>query len=519
MPRCAKGHEAGLALRCPTCGADVSFRESLPDLLRLPSPDLRLEDVAVLFVGPTSFAMGGVYSAEAVLGEGEPTARQFVAERIEGGTWLDYTSRYSEKLKRWLRLVGFGKSKHRVLVLDTTSPLAALAVNSVPLPDNTMVIASVPRAKSTPVAQNSSYATLQLARRRGMHVLLALDSFIAGLTAFTEGKGLATGDAAYERVITYILSFVSDLADVTQKDAKLGVGAHFFSILLSASDRVFRSVEGALEVQLKQTSLEGVPEKVITAHLFATAPAERQDDLRASFERISSRDHWSLLNAESVVRVRPSAHGLYDAFLLYGVKEPTVLDALRTGYQTVASTAPELSLEGGLSVSPEPQPEAPLEGEREGGRETKGARKQLQLMEDFVTARGETVSLLLQMRADVKEAVLRYQAEVPNDKDPAEGLLAAYGDWLNGALDDFSSSLADEGGMSAEAVQRLCAVAYCVSAVQDAIYSHDKEGRSKAERTLREIGVQHRDLEELSLTAATDALLRGAEPLFQGAKS
>ncbi|MDG7008017.1 MAG: hypothetical protein JRN06_07210 [Nitrososphaerota archaeon] len=519
MPRCARGHEAGLAYRCPTCGADVFFRESLPDLLKLPSPNLKLEDVAVLFVGQAPFDIPGVYTAEAILGKGKPTSKQFIAERLEGGTWLDYNSRYSEQFKRWLRLVGFGKSKHRVLVLDTTYPLAVLAVNNVPLPDNTVVMASVPGAKSTPVAQNSSYATLQLARRRGMHVVLALDSFIAGLAAFTEGKGLATGDSAYEQAIAYILSFVSDLADLTQKDARLGVGAHFFSILLSASDRVFKSVESALEVQLTQTSLEGAPEKVITAHLFATGPSDRQDELRASFERMSSGDHWNLLNAESTVRSMPSSHGLYDVFLLYGVKEPTVLDALRAGYQTVASTAPELSLEGGLSPSPEPPQETAMEVEEEGEeRDAKAAPKQLLLMEDFVMARGEMVGLLLQMRGDVREAVLRYQAEVPHDKDPVEGLLATYGDWLNGAFDEFVSSLAEEG-MQPAAIQKLCAVAYYVSAVQDAIYSHDKEGKARAEKALQDVKVQHKDLEGLSLVAATDALLRAAEPLFIAAKA
>ena len=513
MPRCARGHEAGLGLKCPKCGADVQFRESLPSLLKLASPELTLEDSAVLFVGHPPFTMAGVYSAEAVLGKGKPTARQFVVERLEGGTWLDYNSRYSGQFKRWLRLVGFGKSRHRLLVLDTTSPLAVLAVNNLPLPDNTVVMASVPGAKSTPVAHNSSYAAIQLARRRGMHVVLALESFIEGLASFTEGKGLATGNSAYDRVIAYVLSFASDLADAVQKDARLGVGAHFFSVLLSASDRVFRSVEGALEVQLSQTSLEGSPEKVITAHLFAAAPGDRHDEMGASFERLTSRDQWSLLDAESTVRVRPSSHGLYDALLLYGVKEPTVLDALRAGYQTVASTAPELSLEGGLAAPPELQQEATPVGEEEEEKEPRVAPRQLQLMEDFLAARGEAVSLLLEMRGGVREAVLRHQAEVPHDKDPAEGLVAAYGDWLNGAYDELASSLAGDE-MHPGAVEKLCAVAYFISSVQDAIYSHDGGERSEAEKALREMGILHRDLEGLSMVAATGELLRAAEPQF-----
>ena len=242
MPRCAKGHEAGLSLLCPSCGAVVSFRGGIQRLLDVPRPEVKLEEAAVLFVGSPPFAPPGVYATEALIGKGVEGARVFPVEGIEGGTWLDYNSRYAEKFRRWARLACFAKSRYRVLVLDTTSPLAVLAVNNLPLPDSTLVMATIPGAKGTPVAQNSSYAALQLARRRGMHVVLALDSYIGRLVAFTEGKGLSTGLKAYEEVLAYLISFAPDVSDLVQKDARLGVGAHFYSVLLSASNSVFRSV-------------------------------------------------------------------------------------------------------------------------------------------------------------------------------------------------------------------------------------------------------------------------------------
>ena len=513
MPRCAKGHEAGLALLCPACGAAVSFRGGVQSLLSVPSPDVKIEEAAVLFVGSPGFALPGAYTAEAAVGKGGEGPGRFQAERIEGGTWLDYNSRYAERFRRWLRLACFGKSRYRVLVLDTTSPLAVLAVNNIPLPDSTLVMATIPGAKATPVAQNSSYAALQLAKRRGMHVVLALDSFVARLAAFTEGKGLSTGLKAYEEVLEYLLSFAPEVADLVQKDARLGVGAHFYSVLLSASDSVFRSVEVALEVQLTQTSLESSPEKVIAAHLLASAPGEMQRELGASFARIAARDGWSLLNAESRVRTRPAGRGLYDAFLLYGVKEPTVLDALRAGYQTVASTAPELSLEGGLAPELEPAPEPA--GEEQPERQEPGPEsKRLAAMEEFVAARGESVGLALRLRSDPRDALLAYRAEVPDQGDPLEGLAAVYRDWLQGAFDEFTSSLPEAEGTSPETAEKLCQVAASVAAVQDAVFAHDQEGAAKAQKFLEKLGAAHRDLEGLSLAAATDALLKSAEPLF-----
>ncbi|MDG6938451.1 MAG: hypothetical protein JRM89_03210 [Nitrososphaerota archaeon] len=50
--------------------------------------------------------------------------------------------------------------------------------------------------------------------------------------------------------------------------------------------------------------------------------------------------------------------------------------------------------------------------------------------------------------------------------------------------------------------------------MQDAVFAHDPEGASKAQKFLEKLGAAHRDLEGLSLAAATDALLKSAEPLF-----
>ena len=519
MLRCANGHEAGLGLKCQRCGAAVSFKGSLPDLLALPPPEVKFDEAAVLFVGVPSFAIPGVYTADALVGAGGPSGRKFEAARLEGGTWLDYNSRYTDRFRRWLWLVGFGKSKHRVLVVDTTSPLGVLAVNNAPLPDSTIVMAVVPGKMATPVAQNSSYAALQLARRRGMHVVLALDTFVEGMAAFTEGKGLSTGARAYEQVISYVMSFAPDLADAARKDARLGVGAHYFSSLLSASDKVFRSVEGALEVQLTQTSLEGSKEKALTMHLFAYAPPDMQREVGASFSKIASKDNRGLLNAESTVKGRPSDHGLYDAFILFGVKEPTVLDELRAGYQTVASTAPELSLEGGLASPQEQQEEDSREGEPEEPemREEEGSGPpQLALMYEFVMARAETVHLLLKLRGDLRGTLLEYQAEVPPQKDPLDGLLGAYRDWLQGAFDEFASSMSEEGGMAGPDAERLCAAAFAIASVQDGVFRHDEGLKAEGQGVLRELGAGHPDLEGMSLVEATKTLLKGVDPLFPG---
>jgi hypothetical protein len=514
MPKCTNGHESQLALKCTKCGAAVAFRDSLSDLLVVREPELKFEEVGAVFIGVPPFASPGVYASEILLGRGKPTSRKFMAEKIEGGTWLDYNARYGEAFKAWLRMLEFGQSRYRVLITDTTNPLSVLAVNNLTPAANTVVFATVPGAKATPIAQNTSYAALQVARRRGMRLVLVSDVFVEQLTTFVEGKGLATGRKAFEQVVSFLLSFVSDVSDLIQKDAKLGVGAHYFSVLLSASDRVFRSPDDALAVQLPRTSLGAEREKAMTMHLLASATADVQREIEPAFNRLSAKEGQSLMDAESRFREKQTSHGLYDLFLLYGVKDPTIMEQLRAGYQTIASTAPDMSLEGGLSQAPSVTVPREEDGEAEAEEERSGP-KQLLLMEDFVQARGEIVSLFLQLRGDLRETLIKFAAEIPPDKEPLEGLVGMYRDWLNGAYDEFFSSLAEQEGLPKESIGKLCAVAYCISTVQDSIFNADTDSKKRALAVLQEMGMGRESIEGLSLMATTETLLKGADSLIK----
>ena len=516
MPKCSSGHDGQTTLKCQKCGAKVQFKEALPELIELPSLDVKFEEVAVLFIGNPPIGKQGVYTAEMLLGKGAPSARRFVAGKLEGGTWLDYNARYSEAFRTWLRLVEFTRSRYRVLVLDSTNPLAVLAVNNIPSPETTVLLASYPGRASTPISQNTSYAALQLARRRGMHVVLAVDSYIEHLTVFVEGRGLSTGEKAYDQVVAYLVAFLPDVVDLVQKDARLGIGNHFFSVLLSASDKVFRSTDDALSIELNQNSLGGSYERVLTTHLLASSAPEARKGISSAFSRISTRQGEGLMNAEFRYREKPTSYGLYDLFLLFAVKEPSVFEDLRRGYQTIASSAPDLSLEGGLAPAAPPHAAEPTEtiDEEQPLEDERSEPRQLTLMKEFVQTRGEVFDLLLQVRGDPREALLRFAAEVPPDKPPLEGLLGAYKDWLDGAFDEFASSLSEKGekeGPSPEFLERLSAIAYNIGSVQNSIFSGNAEERKRSLDALAELGVDKPKLEGVSLLNATDLLIHGAE--------
>ncbi len=512
MPKCANGHQTKVASKCQQCGAPVRFKDSLPDLVPLPPPEAEFEETAVLYVGSPPAAGQGAYVAEAVLGKEKSSSKRFVVEKVEGGTWLDYNAKYAEAMSAWLRLVEFRKSKYRLLVVDSTSPLAVLVVNTVPLPESTVVLATYPGRSATPIAQNTSYAALQLARRRGMHVILAVDSFAEHLAVFAEGKGLYTGENAFVQAVGYLLSFLPDVVDLVQKDARLGIGVHFFSVLLSGSDRVFRSLDEAISLLVTQNSLGGGYERVITTHLLASALPDAEKGIKAAFGRLSTAPGQNLMNAEFRSRDKPTGYGLYDLFLLFGVKEPSVFEELRKGYQTIASSASDLSLEGGLSSAPLEVPQAEEEAGEDEPEATEGEETaQASLMKDFLLARAYTYALFLQLRGDPRQALLDFAAEVPSDKPPLEGLVGAYTDWLEGVFDEFVSSLAEKDGPTQPAAEWLSGVVYCIGTVQDSIYSGNAEEGRRAAETLVELGAERARVEGLSLLATTEALIRSAD--------
>src|ERR1700681_1968061 len=102
MPRCPNGHQQRLGLKCLTCGAEISYRESMEELRTLPKVEPQYGKVAVISVGYQRLSLEADYVAEISAGQADlktPTA--FEVASIRGGSWLDFTKRYLPELRRW----------------------------------------------------------------------------------------------------------------------------------------------------------------------------------------------------------------------------------------------------------------------------------------------------------------------------------------------------------------------------------------------------------------------------------
>jgi len=129
MPRCANGHEQRLGLKCLTCGAAISYRDSIEELRALPRVEPDYGDVEVITVGYPKLSVKADYVGEISAGQADlKTSTAFEVASIRGGSWQDFNKKYLPELRDWMTRVGIGKSTDRFLVVDTTDPLSVLAL-------------------------------------------------------------------------------------------------------------------------------------------------------------------------------------------------------------------------------------------------------------------------------------------------------------------------------------------------------------------------------------------------------
>lgn len=346
MPRCPNGHESTLELKCPTCGEPVLFGDTLRNLTTLPVSQYTFEDTAILSVGFPPLAFPRSYSALIrIQKEGSLRADGFNVAKVEGGTWFDYRQKYLREFKRWLRLVGFGKSRYKVIMVDSANPLSVLALTGLPPEGNIAIFAVTADDKSTPLEQHTSYVALTEALRKNVPMIWATNSFMEEASFFSEQKGLTMGQQALSQMLSFIFTPLEEFMDFVQRDLRLGIKAHGFSTLIAASDAVYKTVDDAFQVQCHQTSVNLDLEEVQSAYLVACAEEDLETRILQGFKRYCTGHLVNTVSIGQWFNARPSRYRIYDLAIVYGLKNIDVYARLRKGYETVANQASDLNVE------------------------------------------------------------------------------------------------------------------------------------------------------------------------------
>jgi hypothetical protein len=345
MPRCPNGHEQRLGLKCTTCGAGLSYRDSIEELRSLPKVEPDYGKVSILTVGYPRLLLKADYVGEISAGQADlktPTA--FEVESIRGGSWLDFNKKYLQELRRWMALVGVGKSTDMFLVVDTTDPLSVLMLSALPKLEHAAVIAVVADQDSTPVEQNTSFVALSLALRKGLPVIQLSETFEREMLYFTEDRGFATKEDAVSRLLESLLAAADDLMDLLERDLKLGIKMYCLSAIVAGSKSVYGIATNAFMAQSYNLSMGTKPEECQTLHSIVFSRREDEGEFEKSFGVFRNRKFKGALNAE--FRFHETGSPLYDLVTIYGMSSDASLKNITPGYQAIVGSMPELSAEG-----------------------------------------------------------------------------------------------------------------------------------------------------------------------------
>jgi hypothetical protein len=345
MPKCPNGHEQRLGVKCATCGAALSYRGAVEELVTLPKVEPYYGKVAVIAAAYPKLELKADYVGEISVGASDlQSPNGFQVASIRGGSWLDYNNKHLLSLRRWMTLIGIGKSTDRFLVVDATDPLSVLTLTALPPLEHTAVIAVVADQESTPVEQNTSYVALSLALKKGLPVIALSETFEREMQYFTEDKGFATKGDALSMLLAPLLGAADDLMDLLERDLSLGIKVHCLSAILAGSKSVYGTATNAFMAQSYDLSMAAKLEQYQTVHSLAFSRSEAKGEFEKSFAVFRNRRFKGALNAE--FRFREKDSPVYDLVTIYGISSEASLQDMTAGYQAIVQSMPQLSAEG-----------------------------------------------------------------------------------------------------------------------------------------------------------------------------
>ena len=323
-------------------------------LQNLPKAEAPFEKVSVIFAGlPKSSSLEGedrdVYAVPIVAGDDEiENVETFTMRRSEATSWFDFYSKYLDKLGRWMKFVGLGRSHYRLLVVDTrrsTSVLALAAISQ--FGKNTIVLAVTADQTSTLIEQNTSYVAISTALKFSFPLIAVSTSYVDDLIFYTENDGLVVRSQALMPIIHLLVSSIDSVTDMMGNDVRLGIREHCLSAVLSASEKVYPSVDDVLYTQESSFSINAKKVDVATVYLLAFAPTDVLNRIDKAFAKYRRQELKDVIGADhqGYPRDAGSSSALYDLMMIYGIKEGSTYVPLKKGYDSVANKVSDLSFE------------------------------------------------------------------------------------------------------------------------------------------------------------------------------
>ncbi len=344
MTRCAKNHDDLWDINCPQCLTPIDYREACRELLKLPEANINFEETEAIYIGTPKASAPNTFTCQVTTGpEEHAEIDTLTLQEKRGATWRDYLEN-GETLSQWLKKTSIGRSKHRILTIDTTHPLSILAARNPTIKQDTTIFAITADDASTPMEKNTSYAALKTIHERELPTILATISYVENLTIYNETSGLSMRRQAFNQIITDYLKQIRTTSSFIDRDRRLGIETHTLSTLTSANAQIFRDIETALETQRRLKAAPHDDDDVLSIRLLGAAHWETFNKIEQAYKHLRSR-FKNLIDSEISLHEQNTRHRLYTIHIIYGLRNDPILPRIKEGYEVVARRIPSLKME------------------------------------------------------------------------------------------------------------------------------------------------------------------------------
>ena len=317
---------------------------------RLPRPSINLEPCSVIVVGDIENIDPVVCFKHRFEGSDSSSLEPHRSSlpRIEGGIWIEYLKSYREAIDRRMRILLIDKTKYKVLILDGSSPLAPAVLSSRHIDGNSSIaFLIIPGREASVFDKSACYASYEIARRRGIPLVLIDRTRSQGVYGFTEGR-ILRHRALEARISEEVVRNIEQIMGFIRASKRVSVREYIVGEIIGASLKVYGSIYNtfrALEKSILWSFRDlGYIYRSRALYVIAKTPKAYLEELSSSYFKyiggfIEMMSH-NMLYIEYETRLE-----LYDIIALLGYPEIGIPEHVIQGHRALITMNPAIEVE------------------------------------------------------------------------------------------------------------------------------------------------------------------------------
>lgn len=328
----------------------MSWQSIIDRITDLPKPSPKIEDCSIITVGNVeNIDPGMCYLSRVEEGTGDGLSPEGIkVQPIQGGVWIDYYRRYRDVVERRMNILLINRIKKRIFIIDSSNPLSPLILSSRHASrENSIAILIIPPREATVFEKSSSYASYEIARRKGIPAIL-IDRGRVGYFYGFSGDKILRHRALEGKITGMIIESLDKISSFVRTGERIGVRSYLISSVIGAGLEVYGNPHNALRALEKCVMWTLRDQETLyrsrSLLLIAKAPKPLFDKISESYVKYLE-GFPELLTHDIIYTEYSSRLGLFDIAMLFGYPMIDLPDHIVQAHRSLESINPEISVE------------------------------------------------------------------------------------------------------------------------------------------------------------------------------